>query len=197
MKRIAPAAKQNPAARPRSGEAEPMEIGEGYALLDRTHLELDDLFLEHQEQIIARNFQQAADLLAVYADRLYLHMQQEEDWLLPVFAQRVPARSGSGSPPDRVYLAEHRKIRSLLDRIRIDFQALLRPHPAHVHVIALLERESLLKRVLEHHNERERLELYAELQQLTSAPECRQIVERCLQQWDRHTAAPALEQAAA
>lgn len=172
--------------------AAPMTAAASFADLDRMHQDLDDLFLAHQEQIIAGDFARAAELLDRFGERLLLHMRQEEEELLPLFAQRQPPRETTGTPPASVYLAEHRKIRELLGKIRHEFRSLLRPQPPPLHVVAMIERQSLLKRVIEHHRERECCELYARLEELTTPAERAACVARCLDEWDRVPATAAV-----
>ncbi|MFA5940664.1 MAG: hemerythrin domain-containing protein [Sinimarinibacterium sp.] len=158
-------------------------VSDGFLALDSTHGNLDDLFAAHQEQIIAQDFRLAAQLLDHYRERLFLHMRQEEEHLLPLYARRRGPRERSGTPAAEVYQAEHRKIRALIDKICHEFRFLLRPQPSRLQIVAMIERESQLKRVLEHHSERERSELYVELNELTTAEERDAQVALCLREW--------------
>lgn len=163
-------------------EATPPTDG-GFAILDRTHDDLDDLFAAHQEQIIAQDFRLAAQLLDHYRDRLLLHVRQEDEHLLPLYSQRRAPRTRSGLPAVEIYRAEHGRIRALIDKLCHEFRFLLRPQPSRLQVVAMIERESRLKRVLEHHTERERTELYVELNELTTAEERGAQVALCLREW--------------
>ncbi|TJY56239.1 hypothetical protein E4T66_19965 [Sinimarinibacterium sp. CAU 1509] len=158
-------------------------LSDGFLALDSTHGDLDDLFATHQEQIIAQDFRLAARLLNHYRERLFLHMRQEEAHLLPLYSHRRGRRERSGTPAAEIYYAEHRKLRELIDRVSHDFTFLLRPQPSRLQIVAMIERESQFKRVLEHHGERERSELYVELNRLTAAAERDALVALCLSEW--------------
>ena len=102
---------------------------------------------------------------------LMLHMEQEESTLLPVYAEHASAVPANGQP--RVYLADHARIRGLLER-------LARCVGASTAEAILDEQDALclLAGVLEHHDQRERTWFVPVLDEAVPEPVRRGWIER-------------------
>lgn len=125
--------------------------------LPEEHREAEELFLRHQEALLARDYSGAAAILAEVTQAIARHIEIEEREVIPPYRERGPAKRGGDAD---LFLAEHRKIEAFLrafaERIR-DWPA--RP-PAPREVIALLDAETQFKHLMDHHDRRERSFLY-------------------------------------
>lgn len=127
-------------------------------LLLEQHLAFGDLFARHQEALLDRRLEEAARLLDEYGDRLRAHIALEEQSLLP----KCSGNGGWRWPPE-VYRAEHRRIEQLLEKARERLQREARQGVTAAALIALLDEERTLKRLVEHHHEREETALFTEV----------------------------------
>lgn len=151
----------------RHAHAKPAESFLG--LLD-AHGWLEEQFFAHQAALLARDFHEARHRLDVFADGLFRHMADEEVLLLPIY-EREPAPAG-GSP--RLFLAEHRKLLSMLETLRHPLFAIDPEAPDLARwLLDLLDRESRFKNLLKHHDERERNLFYPALDRLATPGERR------------------------
>ncbi|MGH8316720.1 MAG: hemerythrin domain-containing protein [Steroidobacteraceae bacterium] len=127
-------------------------------MLLEEHLAFGDLFARHQEALLDRRFEHAASLLEAYTERLRAHIAYEERHMLPQCASR-----GATRWPPKDYLAEHRRIEQLLakasDRLRHGAQRGITTAV----LITILDEERTLKRLVEHHHEREEAALFQEV----------------------------------
>jgi hemerythrin-like domain-containing protein len=143
----------------------------------KVHEYLDELFLQHQEALLQLDIELAAERLMSYEHELRLHMQVEEEWLLPVYARagKIP-----GGPPE-FFTGEHRRMREFLERIaaRLEEMKLDRANLSR-RVIALFDEEAAYKNLLLHHEMRERNLLFPTLDRVTDETERRELVNRCL-----------------
>lgn len=150
----------------------------------KAHDELDDLFLQHQEAVLASDIPGAGRLLSRYKEHLEMHIRQEEEVLLPLYDRpdHPPARQA------RVFTLEHRKILEKLERLRQWLDELKKkPLVTPRQIIILLDVESSFKRLVEHHNEREKNVLYPALDDLTSEKERLRVLRACGEEWTRRT----------
>lgn len=152
-----------------------------FASLDAMHEALDEQFLRHQECLVERDLPGARRHLRDFAAGMALHLAQEDDWLLPLYAARGGPAPRGGAP--EVFRLEHARIRELIDRVVARVER-LDAAPGARELIALLERQATLKHVLEHHTERERAILYPRLQEVVPEAERDELVRRCRAQWD-------------
>lgn len=157
-----------------------------FLMLDQMHVELDEMFAHHQELLVGFDLAAAAARLDAFLDRLRLHMRHEEEWLLPIYAARGGRREHATRPQCEIYLLEHAKLLRLLADTRAEIEALVaQASCSRRQVIAVLDHETTIKRVIEHHGERERSILYPELDRLTSLEERGEIIDRCIGGWDQ------------
>lgn len=131
-----------------------------YERLLEQHVAFSDLFARHQEALLDRRFGEAIRLLEEYSERLREHIAVEERDLLPKCAALDAARW----PPD-VYRAEHRRIDQLLVKAGERLRRLGRRGVQAAVLISILDEERTLKRLVEHHHEREETALFREVRE--------------------------------
>ncbi len=141
------------------------------ALMDR-HGRLDALFFSHQNALLDRDPAGAAGALEKYGAALEAHMSEEETHILPLYAVRAPQPPGGGV---QMFLDEHRKLREFIRDLRPRVAALgTAPEPRAI--LNLLDRETLFKNYMDHHDRRERAFLYPGLDAVTTAEERRSLL---------------------
>ena len=129
-----------------------------FELLLEQHVAFADLFARHQEALLDRRFEDAARLLDEYCGRLREHIALEERCLLPKCAALDSVRW-----PPQVYRAEHRRIEQLLARTGERLRREGHLGIAAATLISILDEERTLKRLVEHHHEREETALFSEV----------------------------------
>jgi len=155
-----------------------------FARLNEAHRDLDKLLLLHQECLIIGAFDEARALLESYRGLLLLHMQHEEVLVLPIYARAADKRW-----PVELYTGQHAKLLSLLERAAGALATLAKTAGWRRAVIALLEIETTLKHLLEHHHLAEDEALYPTADRQCSATERAAVVDRCIGEWRSTTAA--------
>ncbi|MBD3297130.1 MAG: hypothetical protein GF341_00590 [candidate division Zixibacteria bacterium] len=152
--------------------------------LDLMHSELDEMFLRHQEGLIAGRLSDALQRLDRFERLLLLHMRHEEQQLLPAFeAQRSQQDEPPGLPAE-VYVLEHKKICERLSEIKqplVELQEQGQPSPRDL--IAMLDLECGFKQLLDHHNRREHNLLYPDSDKLISEDKRMAMLEQCRTEW--------------
>lgn len=154
--------------------------------LDALHEELAELFLQHQELLLAFDVDAAAEALERYAAALNAHLRFEEEHLLPPYAD--PARCPDVPKRARaeVFRLEHAKILALLDDVRARVVALRRSdgtRPPAREVLATLEREATFKGLVHHHEQRETLFQFPILDACLSAEERAALLAESERTW--------------
>lgn len=146
------------------------------ALLD-LHRGLKELFLRHQEALLASDLEQARRLLLEFEATLYHHIQVEEEILLPVYAER--AGRVPGGPPE-LFLGEHRNLKTFVAEFK-ERLGEMRPGAPGLRrqTITLFDREAVFKQVVEHHDLREQNLLYPHLDRVTTPEERAALLARC------------------
>ncbi len=143
--------------------------------LMKVHKVIDDLFYEHQRALLHLDFASAASCLVAYRSILVNHMRDEEDFLLPVYAERA-TYPAAGAP--KLFLDEHAKMLShlkLFERTTADLGSeaeVERP------LLDLLAREAFYLRLCSHHDRREAKYLYPILDSILPAAERSAILDR-------------------
>lgn len=140
-------------------------------LLLRQHTVLSDLFARHQEALVDRRWAEAVRLLEEYEESLLSHIRFEERNLLP----RCDAMGGV-QWPGAVYKAEHRRIEQLLHRAADRLTRARGSEISPAVLVSLLDEERTLKRLVEHHHEREEKALFVELRDAASSRRRREAV---------------------
>jgi iron-sulfur cluster repair protein YtfE (RIC family) len=140
------------------------------------HRTFDDQFLSHQELILKERWRDALELLKKFRRRLEVHMQEEEEILLPMYEERMGSPLG-GSP--RQFRLEHNKIRHLLNSFVDRERSLTWSPDSSVHdIIELIEEQRVFKHLMIHHDQRERIYLYPSLNTRTSLGEKLDMIYR-------------------
>ena len=135
------------------------------SLLD-LHAGFDALLFDHQQRLVEGAPHEARAALSRFAAGLRAHIRAEDEVILPFYESRAEIAKG-GAP--EYFRAEHRRI----ERLTAEAEGWMRAWTGLVwpaaEVVLLIEREKLLKEVLEHHDERERGMLYPECDKVAGA----------------------------
>jgi iron-sulfur cluster repair protein YtfE (RIC family) len=146
-----------------------------FAKILEIHTELDEMFLEHQYALLHFDFALALEKLERYESVLLAHMADEEDVLLPLYAERAVIGKGGAV---KLFLDEHEKMRNFV-RLFAEATASLQTDPEpEPTLLQLLDRESFYKRLNTHHDIRETDILYPALDVITSVEERAEIYKR-------------------
>ncbi len=105
-------------------------------------------------------FRAACLLFQAFGDALRAHIEVENEVLIPLFASECPPQLGC---TPEILLAEHSKLLRLVDEMEarlLDLQKMPGKSggpsaPTALEVVGLIERQRMLKEVLEHHGIRE------------------------------------------
>ena len=132
------------------------------------HRQLDKLFFEHQRALMRLDLDAAARALANYESGLLAHIADEEELMLPIYRERVQPPVG-GAP--EIFLGEHEKLRQYLSLFKQEMAKLLLDDNLEKGVLFLIDSQHIFKRLLVHHDRREKKILYALLNDCTVASE--------------------------
>jgi iron-sulfur cluster repair protein YtfE (RIC family) len=130
------------------------------------HRQLDEVFFEHQRALLRLDLDLASKLLEKYEAELLAHMRDEEELMIPLYRDRATAPVG-GAP--EIFLNEHEKLRQHVVLFREELTKLAAVDDLERGVLFLLDSQHLFKRLLVHHDSREKTMLYPLLDQVTSA----------------------------
>jgi hemerythrin-like domain-containing protein len=139
------------------------------------HQQLDELFLEHQRALLRLDLARAAELLDRYAGELLAHIRDEEALLMPLYQERVTAPTGGAT---EIFFGEHEKLRQFLALFRQEMENLRQVADLERGALFLIDSQHLFKRLLVHHDTRERKILYPLLDEVTTEIEKKEIFER-------------------
>ncbi|HXG94666.1 MAG TPA: hemerythrin domain-containing protein [Blastocatellia bacterium] len=146
-----------------------MDVGRtSFLSLLEVHERLSELFLLHQEALLALDIELALKRLREFTIELRAHMQVEEEVLLPVYERAGRIQGG----PVEFYTGEHRKMLEFLARFVKKLEE-LKHGPANLkrEVIELFDDEALFKHLMEHHDMREENIFYPTLDKVTDEEE--------------------------
>ncbi|MFZ5896946.1 MAG: hemerythrin domain-containing protein [Myxococcota bacterium] len=147
------------------------------------HERLERHFAQHQELLLNRELDQARLVLVGYTRLIQLHMQHEEERLLPIYLRVEPPRRF----PPQLFTGQHQRMRELLEGVNARLSALPRERDrlqARA-IIELLDYERTYKHLVEHHDGAEQQAFFPALDRLASAAEQSSIAEECLHEWNR------------
>jgi hemerythrin-like domain-containing protein len=144
------------------------------------HHYLDELLHLHQEALLERDAQLALGFWQLHRQMLRLHIELEEEYLLPVLERAVARPAWAAS----VYRAEHAKILALGDKLTTRLDELQPIGLGRRVLIALLDKQRSYKNVLEHHEEREEKGMLPELDAALDVSELERLNTACGQSWD-------------
>jgi hypothetical protein len=155
-----------------------MNAADSFTSLLALHAELDNLFAEHQFALLHFDFDRALGKLRDYERRLLAHMVDEEEFLIPIYAERgeIPR---AGAP--KLFLDDHEKMRAHVSLFIETTESLQDEKEPEALVIRLLDREAFFKRLCGHHDIREREILYPVLDAVTDATERAALIEQSME----------------
>lgn len=134
----------------------------------RLHAGLDELFLAHQRALLRLDLDRATTLLQAYETGLIAHIHDEEELMLPLYGERLKAPVGGTV---EIYLREHDKLRHYIGLFKAELKKLEAATDLERGVLFLLDSQHVFKRLLVHHDNRERKFLYPLLDEVTSEQE--------------------------
>jgi iron-sulfur cluster repair protein YtfE (RIC family) len=132
------------------------------------HKVLDELFFEHQRALLRLDLYRASTLLETYEAELLAHMRDEERLMIPLYHERAKAPVGGAA---EIFLGEHDKLRQYLVLFGEELAKLAAADDLERGVLFLLDSQHIFKRLLVHHDSRERKMLYPLLDQVTTEQE--------------------------
>lgn len=132
------------------------------------HRELDELFFTHQRALMRMNLDQAGTALEEFEAALLAHIQDEEELMIPIYLERAEAPVGATAD---IFLGEHDKIRQYLELFKAEMLKLGTVKDLERAVLFLIDSQHIFKRLLVHHDTRERKFLYPILDEVTSESE--------------------------
>ena len=133
------------------------------------HGDLETVFRSHQVALMSLDLKRARERLSLFSSMLAGHMGVEEEILIPAFAACVGDLARLGPAMVR---ADHEKLLGQLGRITSMLEELCeREQVVHEDVLDLLDRGLSFKRLLHHHDERERAGLFPMLDEGLSRDE--------------------------
>ena len=157
----------------------------------RLHRELDDAFAEHQRALMRLELERAEALLNQYGAQLLAHIRDEEELMLPLYRDRVTAPVG-GAP--EIFLGEHEKLRHLLGLFKKEIEKIRTMDDVELGVLFLLDSQYLFKRLLVHHDTREKKFLYPLLDEVTTDAERQELFARLELPADHEWASSAVKE---
>ena len=141
----------------------------------RLHRDLDDFFLEHHRALLRLNLERASEVLDRYERDLLAHIGDEENFMMPLYRQRANAPTG-GAP--EIFEGEHEKLRQFLMLFRAELEKLKWVDDLERGILFLIDSQHLFKRLLVHHDTREKKFLYPLLDEVTTEVERQSILEK-------------------
>ncbi len=131
----------------------------------RLHQQLDELFYDHQRALLRLDLKAATVALEAYETELLAHMRDEEGLMIPLYRERVEAPVGGAAD---IFLGEHDKLRQYLVLFKEELGKLGSAEDLERGVLFLIDSQHIFKRLLVHHDSREKKMLYPLLDQATT-----------------------------
>jgi iron-sulfur cluster repair protein YtfE (RIC family) len=132
------------------------------------HQQLDELFFEHQRALLRLDLDRASAMLNAYEAELLAHIRDEEELMIPLYRERVNAPVGGAA---EIFLGEHDKMRQYLLLFKEELTKMAEAEDLERTVLFLLDSQHIFKRLLVHHDTRERKMLYPLLDEVTTEQE--------------------------
>ena len=151
-----------------SNDKSSIDCRKSFSELLRVHARLDELFLDHQRALLRLDLSTALDALEVYETELLAHMQDEEELMIPLYRERAEAPVGGTA---EIFLGEHDKLRQFLVLFKEELAKMETSEDLERGVLFLLDSQHIFKRLLVHHDNREKKMLYPLLDQITTEQE--------------------------
>ena len=143
-------------------------------LLD-LHRNLDEMFLLHQRALLRADPVSASERLHEYAEALGRHIRDEEDLIIPLYGERV--EPDTAATPE-IFFNEHHKLRSYVDLFKAEMPKLMQSQDIERDTLWLLDSQNTFKRLLVHHDVREKRYLYPKLDEVTTPAERAELFSR-------------------
>ena len=154
------------------------------------HQQLDELFLEHQRALMRLDLNRAASLLDDYETRLLAHIRDEEDLMIPLYRQRAAAPIGAAA---EIFLGEHENLRRFLELFKEEIVRIKQSEDIERGALFLMDSQHLFKRLLVHHDTREKKMLYPLLDEVTTESERQSLFQQFESQPIAQTRAAAVD----
>ena len=132
------------------------------------HRQLDELFFEHQRALMRLDLDAASLALENYETGLLAHIADEEELMLPIYRERVQPPVGGAA---EIFFGEHEKLRQYLSLFKQEMVKLRQKDDLERGVLFLIDSQHIFKRLLVHHDTREKNILYPLLDECTDASE--------------------------
>jgi hemerythrin-like domain-containing protein len=139
------------------------------------HRQLDQLFVDHQRALMRLDLDRAEVLLNDYQTALLAHIRDEETLMLPLYGDRVKAPVGGAAS---IFVGEHEKLRQFLTLFRQEIGKIRTMDDIELGVLFLIDSQHLFKRLLVHHDTREKKMLYPLLDEVTTEAERQELFAR-------------------
>ena len=145
---------------------------------DNIHASMD----RHQEALVRNGlkpdgFRLAVNLFLNFDRALRSHIRAENQFLIPAFEKHCPETIGC---TPEILLAEHKKLERLLDELLEFLQELqARGAPEPLQIVEILERERMIKEVLDHHGIREAEGFIPNLEKFIPDATAKKLMEQC------------------
>jgi hemerythrin-like domain-containing protein len=139
------------------------------------HRQLDQLFVDHQRALMRLDLDRAEVLLNDYKTSLLAHKRDEEKLMLPLYGDRVKAPVGGAAS---IFVGEHEKLRQFLTLFRQEIGKIRTMDDIELGVLFLIDSQHLFKRLLVHHDTREKKMLYPLLDEVTTEAERQELFAR-------------------
>ena len=150
-------------------------------LLD-LHQAMEILFVRHRLALMRVDTVEAMRTFHRFAQSMRIHVRQEDELVLPVYAKHSPAGGFERGGSPELFKNEHEKITQHLTRIEEAMNALIRSttngDQRALGCLELLDREKVFVDLLEHHDHRERLYLYPVLERILRPYEKFELLEQ-------------------
>lgn len=139
------------------------------------HGQLDHIFVEHQRALIRLDLDRAEQLLNDYQTGLLAHIRDEEILMLPLYRERVQPPVGGAA---EIFAGEHEKLRQFVALFRQEVEKIRAKDDVELGVLFLIDSQHLFKRLLVHHDTREKKMLYPLLDEVTTDAERQELFAR-------------------
>lgn len=139
------------------------------------HRQLDHLFLEHQRALVRLDLDRAELMLNEYQTELLAHIRDEETLMLPLYSERVKPPVGGAT---EIFAGEHEKLRQFVALFQREIGKIRTMDDIELRVLFLIDSQHLFKRLLAHHDTREKKMLYPLLDEVTTEVERQELFAR-------------------
>ncbi len=141
------------------------------------HADLHELFALHRDHVVGLEFDRALQALERFEAALRSHMAIEETHILPLYERRVG--HVLGGDPQFFYL-EHKNILRNIETAKEELRRLAAdPKAGRRQAHEFIDREGILRHLLEHHDLREKNVLYPKLDEALTPEERVELLNAC------------------